>query len=102
MFSAIKNWFRSEIGIAIAATLAIIMAVGFGAPVVVSAISDATAQGYTGKGVIQEHHIYGSFCNVTVKLENGNTQSFVAGPRPVCSNNLDGLEVTIDRGRLRK
>lgn len=102
MFSSVREWFSDGAGFAVAGTLVVIAGLGFGGPAVASAISDATAEGYTGTGIILEHHVSGSFCNVTVELDKGTLEVFTAGPRPVCTDALDGKQVTIDRGRLRK
>lgn len=105
MFKEFGYWFE-ETGKTILMTVgffvAFVLLLVFVAIPVANAVSDATAEGYTGQGVIQEAKANGSFCFVTVKLADGTMKEMNYGPRATCSSSLKGKEVSLDRGRFNR
>lgn len=75
--------------------------VAFVLPAIATTIVDATAEGYTGKAVIQEHRIEGSFCTVRVLKEDGTEEKLVAGPRAMCGNVKDGSTLNMKNGNIK-
>lgn len=105
MFKDFGYWFEETgktILMTVGAFVAFVLLIVFGAIPVANAVSDTTAEGYSGKGVISELDVAGSFCYAKVDLDNGTQDDFIVGPRAACSKSLEGQAVTIDRGRLRK
>jgi hypothetical protein len=105
MFTDFGYWFEETgktILMTVGSFVAFVLLLVFGAIPVANAVSDATAEGYSGHGVIREAKVAGSFCYATVDVDNGTKDDFIVGPRAICSKSLEGQQVTIDRGRLRK
>lgn len=82
-------------------TVASIVFVGFVLPAIATTIVHATAEGYSGTAVIQEHKVNGSFCNIRVLKEDGTEEILIAGPRPVCGNVQDGTTLTMKNGNIQ-
>lgn len=82
-------------------TAALLAFMGFGLPAIVTTIIDATAEGYSGPAIIQEHKISGSFCNIRVLKEDGTEEILVAGPRGVCGNVEDSTVINMKNGQIK-
>lgn len=87
---------------AIIGTLLIMAFFGFGLPAIVNTVQTATAEGFTGTAVVQNHKVYGSFCNVEIQQENGETVKMTYGPKMTCQQVTDGMTVNLLNGRLTK
>lgn len=82
-------------------TALVIAFFGFGLPFIVNTIQDATAEGFTGTAVVQNHKMVGSFCMVTVTQKNGETVEMVYGPKMTCGKVTDGMEINLVNGRMK-
>lgn len=82
-------------------TLATIAFLAFVLPAIATSIVDATAEGYTGKAVIQEHQVEGSFCTARVLKEDGLEEMLVVGPRAMCGNVEDGTVLNMKNGNIK-
>jgi hypothetical protein len=83
-------------------TVATIALLGFGGPALVNTIQTATDEGFTGTAIVNEHHIAGSFCNMTITQKNGDVVKVTYGPKMTCYRVQDGMQVEVLNGRVQK
>jgi len=83
-------------------TAVVVALLGFGAPALVNTIQAATDEGFTGTAVVNTHYIYGSFCNMEIKQENGDVLKVTYGPKMTCYDVEDGMTINLVNGRVKK